>query len=285
MQIHPNHLAARNIAASETGRYAINGVKLEQDGTLVATNGRALLLVQGMNQDDGCENPVPKEGVILPDPLMAQMQKLLRGKGEHRCELLEVKRLEGPDDEPWLRFRTINGSMAFHEGRAEEGKFPDHRPIVPPIERGAVRIRFDPALLVQLLDTIRSMTAYDQRSVEMIITPGWIRKNAPLLIRADAAGGTRIAAVLMPVTVNDHSDSLTEWERAHGLEDKRECPTEGDDLTVLSHKALTKRAEAMCQEADVAYDDWELARRNGELQLRAFYKGEDGSRVVLTEAL
>lgn len=295
MQIHPNHLATWNVAASEKGRYAINGVKLEPDGTLVATDGRAMLLVQGMKQDedrdednDGNENPVPAEGLILPGHLIAPMQKLLRGKkgpnGNH-CDLLEVKRLNETDDELWLRFKTVNGSIAYHEGHAEPGSYPKYRDVVPAIERNAVRVRFDPGILANLLDTIRAMTDPDQRSVEMIITPGWLGKKAPILIRAEAAGGTRIAAILMPVTVKDHDDSLTDWERAHGLEDKRECPTEGDELTVYSHKALTKRAEAMCAEAGEAYDDWELALRNGEMQLRAFYKGEDGSRVVLTEAL
>ena len=281
MQIDSTHLVAQNITAGDPGRYAINGVKLERDGTLVATNGRALLLVQGMDQDDGCENPIPDDGVVMPAKFVAQLQKALRGGGRNARRICLVEEATAE----CLRVRTMNGSVTIHEDRPVEGNFPNYRDIPPAIERGVVRVTFSAHLLADLLDTISSMMSPEETAVELFITPGWIRKNAPILIRAKAATGGRIAAVLMPVTVRNDTpgnepDSLTEWEREHGLKDKREDMSEGTNGVVYTRKDLTTKAKTMCLEAGVEYLDWELTTNGKLMSLRAFYKDADGERQV-----
>ena len=129
-------LAVHEVAADESGRYIIDHVHVEQDGTTVGANGKLLLAVQPPDVDPndlpvGLLEPadVSKDGLHLP----ASMCKTIMGnlKGHAFRPALECAVVTRCDDTLVEVSSTVDLKRVRREGEIPvEGTFPDWKGMV-----------------------------------------------------------------------------------------------------------------------------------------------------------
>jgi len=115
--------AAMETASSESTRYSLNCVQLQGAGSIVATDGRQMLLQSGF------EFPWD-EDLLIPRRLVFGSSELPRGTN------VQIGRSDG-----WVWFRMGRWSFAFAIN--EEGRFPPVESNIPDAEHAAASIQID----------------------------------------------------------------------------------------------------------------------------------------------
>lgn len=207
-------------AASESTRYAINGIFVERtDGKCSATttDGRVLLNVRW--DDEAARKEFPNTGDGLSVSPNGGDFKAIMGVEHWTKAFKDAPRLQSARD--WLKYVVVdehsaNGTitLATHNGDADpacgvhrfaepsiERNFPAYRDIIPQYtDDNSTTIGMNPKLLANLLTAIAACaTSVESKGVRLIVPhdPG-----KPMRIEADGLEGVQATGVIMPVNLN-----------------------------------------------------------------------------------
>jgi hypothetical protein len=295
-------LCVHKLTADEEGRYAINNVKLEPDGTTAATTGYALIAVQPGGEDPAdfpeVGNPVaiPKEGVLIPRDVCADAIKAMPKRSVRPVLANALVTRWGKDG---VELATTDLSRTRKVGAPKvEGTFPDWRDMFAHENRDRpVGFTVGVRALKRLLDTISahlSVGSDHGPSLRFEFSPTKRKilagaseglMDAPVLVRGSlkADRGGRVLALLAPMRVKHMSDEAPEvrpefsdWEKGVlGWEDRDD---EAPDVPALRHLAdAMSRMLAEIEEADT--EDSAPTGRFRDLLLAAADELADGVTV------
>lgn len=144
--------------AEEDARYVFNGLFLQNSGKgvdIVATDGRRLSRVK---RDFPEELPF-KDGIILPNKAVRELQKLL-----------------DPENEGQIAFDKKDRRVYFRLGNVDlitkliEGQFPDYNQVIPKSLESIVEV--DHSSLEHSIRQVAVMAAEPTRQVRLIFSPG-----------------------------------------------------------------------------------------------------------------
>lgn len=221
MKLDRKSLAVHHAAADEEGRYAINGVLLETDGTIVATDGKMLMAIQAPDQGED-KNPVlPSEQFVIPLEFAQDLGGRIPKGPRAAADKSDFARITAADPDH-LEFRILTKHLqVMIETAPEEGRYPDWRAVLPKIQKGNVRFCLGLEALEKLVKVLKGALPAKgpgvSRHVEFMVGD----PKKAVLIRAQVGGDLdrRLIGALMPVTSSGGSGELTDWEKAHGLSD------------------------------------------------------------------
>lgn len=220
MLLNKAQLTAHERCAQERGRYALNGMLLEPDGTTVAADGAALIAVEGLNGNEPeypLEHVTPAAPVIIPAALVKEALKNMPKSGmPHHREHVALTHCDGH-----VEFATTDGEKTRRVDMPPvEGQFPNYPEIVPDPAKTAplARIRFNPKLLADVLVTVHKAASPGRgniRSVELEIYEG----TGPAIIRTETDEGQHILALVSPVVIENDDGTRdgggpSRWERS-----------------------------------------------------------------------
>ena len=202
MLLDKAQLAVCAHTAAEPGRYAIDMVAVEPDGTCVATDGRHLVAVPPNGAEDaewpaGIGTPVnPEKRTLFPVHVFADARKTLRNRALKPALRTAAVTAVGKYAE-----LTTTDLKKVHKagGTVPEGaKFPDWRGNIPDENREGERtINVDPQMLAQVLRTLGSMLSYENRAVQMRVAG----PEEPIVLTARLSLDREAVAVVAPVRV------------------------------------------------------------------------------------
>lgn len=221
MKLDRKSLAVHHVAG-EKGRYAINGVLLETDGTTVATDGKMLLVIQPSKQDEGKELVAPKEHFVIPLGFARDVHKAIPKVHQSSGGKFDYATItEAKQDKLSLRIQNVG--VQLMETKPESGDYPKWKDLIPSIQKETMRFCLGLEVLERLVKVLKEVLPKNNgrttSSVEFLVEG----PKKAIGIRAQAGdGGRRMIGVLMPVTHPGGPDELTDWEKAHGLKEFRE---------------------------------------------------------------
>ena len=249
------NLAVLGAAASDRGRYALNGVLVDPDGTTVASDGAMLIACEGTGAYvDAASAPdcmkgahVPADGLILPAELCADALRNIPKRTYNNpfhtlVGMSAVEQLHdvAGHDVHRVELTTTDGERTKRVDMASvPGQFPNYSEVVPnPHTRAPVaRFALGMGTLLRMIDTLRKMGATDALDVEVY------GPKTPVVFRTTLDNAQHVAAVVWPV-VHEGNDGevtlpeLTYWDR--------HLATPADEL----RKRCTAALEAIVQAAD-----------------------------------
>ena len=204
------HFAVRHAASQDETRYNINGVRIEADGTTIATNGHWLCKVELEHADpkewptmpDGAvPSDAPLEPFTLPLDTVAKLVKALPKREPRTMPILANAALD-------VDATNANGAARFYatdlesmdriEGRKIGNDYPDWRMVMPK-EAPEVTFGISLVLLEGLCKAVREFSP-DKKSSDTLPLKFELGKDefCPIKITAEHDGGT-LTAVLMPM--------------------------------------------------------------------------------------
>lgn len=178
MLIHKNDIQTiAHFAANNDVRTTLNGIQVETDGTLVATDGHVLGILK------------PRQGKEEEFPALKGLPNLETTEPLKPCVLSKsallsvAKQLKAPKQFPILNFAQIDTVEANKNGHVPmritdlenqnvasvvkiEGTFPDYKRVVPDEDSLGYRICFDAAILMQALQAAVQHCGKDRAIVE-----------------------------------------------------------------------------------------------------------------------
>jgi hypothetical protein len=193
-------------AADDQGRYSMNGVQVSDpgDGTFrcAVTDGRHLLVAQGICPERGHLNCPPDVGVIVPAPAWNEAfrkpPKLVAQNGRWSSpkepETVSFEFTGGPQmHSAKIRVATRDRSFSCDP---IDGRFPDWTQIIPKTAP-AFTIKVNPTYLANLLTAVSHMLGDESQGVTLAF---W-KPDVPMAVVAkDAATGLCLDGLLMPLT-------------------------------------------------------------------------------------
>jgi len=178
MLIDAVSLGVVGAADKNDGRYAISAVRLEPDGTTVATDSRVLLAVEpcGLKDEDFPETKtsadVPGTGMVLPREVVKDVIRNLP-KMAFRPALLAAKLTAA--DKNYTELTTTNLSRVKAEGAHVDPDgpgFPAWRDMIPRVgvdAPGYVKIVLGVPVLKQLLDTLTKIAHEELFAITLLV--------------------------------------------------------------------------------------------------------------------
>lgn len=223
-----NLLCMAKLAARESPRYAMNGLRLTVDRENIkveATDGRVLGIVTGPNDDDHPEDLVrlakvdgePAKTAVIPREVWEEAFESIPDKKFWNVEGQDLSRhigvlsismtstLKLPDsnqdqDGPVaLTFGHRDGDREVRlSARGISGRYPDTAYIMNPLageKKPLVIINFDAALLRRILSVAEEFTGADSRRVKLTIYD----PTMPMFVQSRNAAGQKFVGAIMPI--------------------------------------------------------------------------------------
>jgi DNA polymerase III sliding clamp (beta) subunit (PCNA family) len=192
------------LAAKDSGRYAMNGVRVaftdKGQFRAEATDGKVLGRVTGECADAREYPPLPAlesapngatEGVIPAKALKEACKNVPKGSLVRSKPILGHLAVVLAPNEATLASTDLDGANAGLT-RLVEGRFPPCDDVFPKQKDEVVRVRLNPKLLKELLDVAAAFSDPDGPKVELIVSgkgkDGY--SLFPVLVRAKHAGQT-----------------------------------------------------------------------------------------------
>ncbi len=214
-------LAVHEVAHTEAGRYILDHVHVEQDGTAVATDGKLLLAVEPPDANPD-ELPVtlvpvdvPESGLNLPAKTCATVVKNLKRSSTFKPILdnAVVTRC----DKQLVELSSTDLTHVKREGDVpSEGTFPPWRDMVnqpmPAEDAPVTQIGFSLEVLEKIVKTIKKMAVGDEHTGTIRFT--FNIKTGYVLIDSSVAG-RKIIGMTGRLTAEDHDlEDFNEWQNA-----------------------------------------------------------------------
>ena len=201
MLLDKAQLAVFSHVATESGRYAIDMVAVEPDGTCVATDGRQLIAVPPNGAEDadwpeGIGTPVnPQKRTLFPAHVFADARKTLRKRPAkpvlHNAAVTAAGEYAELTTTDLTKVHKAGGLVA------KDDVFPDWRSMIPDEREGEVRIAVDPHMLARALQTLGSMLSYENCAIHMRVAG----PEEPIVLTAKLGPDREAVAVVAPVRV------------------------------------------------------------------------------------
>jgi hypothetical protein len=212
MLIDRKSLAAVKASTNTPDGYSLDGILLDQNGTVAATDRHVLLVVEGTKDDakdfpevTEAANP-PAAGVMIPSALVKDVMKALPKKTimpiQQNAVMVEC------DGE--VAFVTVDGDRRRREAmKPLDGTFPRYkRMIANNLQvKGRKRVRISLTYLRRLLDAIAGMI--DGRDDGIDILVGGAKETVAVRFAVD--GNRRGVALIAPMDSRG-AVKLTDWE-------------------------------------------------------------------------
>ena len=256
------NLEVYRVAASERGRYALNGVLVQPDGTTVAADGAYLLAV-------GPADPIVKDtadvltgfsangvhdDVLVPADAMDEARSALPKKKNSECDV--QRRAASIDvDEDGVHITTSGERTRTVTADAVEGQFPDYGMILPDPDADPV-VSFDARRMYDLCDAmLRAAGGTRSKARELDVSLTVTAADAPFRLRARTDNGQDMVGLLSPTVPDDDNMDAPDksappgapstWERyldapaavRHAIADAPTCRDEILELHRLSETA------------------------------------------------
>lgn len=154
-------LAVAQLASTtDDTRYSLNGVLVEPDGTVVATDGRMMLLAKDTATPDDAEFPIvpaapylanPAKGVLVPVAVVTAMIATMPKKTT--LPILQSVQLSTVADRPesvTVSATDLTAPRTAMIDLADGRTFPTYTRVIPPTDRPEIRVCLDVAFLERL---------------------------------------------------------------------------------------------------------------------------------------
>lgn len=209
------NLFVSGVASRDSKDTALSQVHLEPDGTTVASNGRAVLAVEGVDRESihwpsMSEAEPGEEGVGLPLSIVSQALKnmpadkrtSLQNAALTRCDnLVELTTLDMEKEQSVV-------------GRAVSSRFPEWKGVLQDAGRKAKRAR----VCISRRDLMGILSAIDKACEGGPDSPVFIElggeKDAVVLRGLNYATGQHVAGMIAPLDVEGKWPAPDTWERA-----------------------------------------------------------------------
>lgn len=205
MLLDKAQLAVFNHVDGESGgRYALDMVCVEPDGTCVATDGRQLIVVPPNGAQDadwpaGIGTPVnPEKRALFPAHVFADARKSLRKAP--RKPILGNAAVTSAGEYAELTTTDLEKVKKSGGRVPEDVIFPDWRPMIPETREGEVCVNINPRMLARSLATLGSMLSDERCSIRMTIAG----PEEKIVLTADLMCGRKAIAVIAPVRVKEY---------------------------------------------------------------------------------
>ena len=191
----------------------LHQIRVEPDGTTVASDGKALLAVEPCGEVEGVlpefedEVGVGEDGIGLPPKLVEKVLKNIP-KGNLGLELGYAVITGCSEDSVELSTTDLQIQSSEEAGIVRK-RFPEWLPILRKVRRSAgTRVCVDRSSLIILLQTLESACKDPQHKV--FIELG----DEGLLLRAESVNtGQRVMGYMLPYDTDGEWLQLTKWER------------------------------------------------------------------------
>ena len=200
MLLDKAQLAVAAQVAKEPGRWSIDKVAVEPDGTCVATSGKDMVIVPPCAQKDGDwptgsgGTPVtPSKRALFPAHVFTDALKALGRKPLPR-PVLNNAAITAVGEYVELTTTDLNKTRKFGANAEDDSHFPDWQAMVPDPSRDETVVAFDITRLRELLTTLSKMT---QDAAVICRIP---HNNEAAVLEVQAQGRT-VTALVAPVRV------------------------------------------------------------------------------------
>ncbi len=202
----PNLAGLTKLAATEGGRFAMNGVLLEitpEGYRAVATNGKVLGVIEGPPVDTFAEYPAlpglaqaangATSGIIPSDAWAAGFKMIPKRAVRINPILNSLACILGKNEVNFGATDLESAPTSYN--RLLEGRFPDYRQVFPKNDP-VVTITVDPRLLIEVLKVAAAVADADNCQVTLsIVTP-----KVPMRVEAKNGTGQSFQGLIMPLT-------------------------------------------------------------------------------------
>ncbi len=202
----PNLAGLVKLAATEEGRYAMEGVMLEitpQGYRAIATNGKVLGVIEGPPVDAFANYPdLPglakatngATSGIIPSEAWTQGFKMIPKKmAKHNPILNSLCCILGANEVHFGATDLDRAPTSYN--RLLEGRFPDYRQVFPR-EDSVVQITVNPLLLIEVLKVAAAVAPADDCKVTLTIHS----PKVPMSVKAKNGTGQSFTGLVMPLT-------------------------------------------------------------------------------------
>lgn len=224
MLVDAKSLAVHAVCAAEQGRYSIDCVRLEPDGTTVATDGWMLLAVEPNPQDAG-DYPdlvppaeIPKAGICIPGDVAKEATHNMPKNGSKpilRNALVTVAELPsgvGTSDSKPGKIELTTTDLRRNRkigGEVPNVQFPRWKEMVPAPRDKAVTVTLGLPLLEKLVKTLKAVQNPESSAVTFEVEDA----EKLIVVSGSAGPGRRFLGVIAPVKVRMASEP-NDWETA-----------------------------------------------------------------------
>jgi len=204
-------LNLHRVAAKERGRYALHGIKVEEDGTAMAADGRMLLAVGPVPDAvaDQAETDCDFTHDQLQEPVMVEADQLKEARKN-----LPNKKSSGSEWQRKIAELTMqdDGSVSIttsgqHDrtisGAPVEGQWPDLNTILQGGDARA-KITFNACIMEQLCSAMRRAAGESKRG-QLDVTLTVKGRDEPMTMRAVTEDHQHMAAALSPIIPDDYN--------------------------------------------------------------------------------
>lgn len=210
------NLLASNAAATDSTRYALNGLHVDPDGTTVATDGAQLIAVAPCPADvqdypGGSTADLGGDGVTIPTDMVNEAAKSIP---KRKAKPILENVLLGSDNGTVALSTTDLSRRRSVDCEPVEGNWPDWRDIVSLDRPDSIKVTINPKMLSALLATLAR--ACPRKSVDSAVILEIVDGKAPIMVRAQNEDtGQRALGVLMPMDMSDNESFMEydAWEK------------------------------------------------------------------------
>ena len=200
-------------AANGDHRFGINGIRVESDGSTVATDGHRLIQYIPPETPSGDEFPKtegcdPSGGMVpgvapftIPNDSAKEIIKAAPKR--QTLPILEYIALDGKqtnaNGSACFAVNDLESVRVFHPQKIE-GTFPNYQKVIPEADKAAATVHLDAAFLESLCSTLKKMAGPGKRVGKNAIDVkvSFYGDGKPVRFDADLKSQGSVVAVIMP---------------------------------------------------------------------------------------
>jgi hypothetical protein len=247
--LNKHNLEIARLASKEESRYVIGGILVTPAETVV-TDGHCLVTVstpkwpaESFPVIDGVVPTEEFEPFILPAKAALEIAKAIPSSTSLLILQHVIVGEEGKDSKSAVLATTDLDLPRVFRPRKLEGRFPDHKLVIPGRERVSVAICLNLELLEKVVKELKAL-AKNKLGAPALISV--IDDRSPCMIEVQGEDGQTAQAVIMPINLDrgekiaGHSTHGVKNQRVTIVVDDAECPgavySNGPDVILVNRK-------------------------------------------------